>query len=279
MRLLLAMPDTETAGEVRGLLYAMDETWEIAVVPTGVEALHRLREECWDVLLLHAGVRDCDGAKVLRNLWERPLLCPPRILFLWDGQEPRAGIKADCVAPCRAEAGKLCSLLNVLAKKPLPMLAAAYAKQIFQGTTAFLDALSMSRALKGREYLHWMLCRCVPSPWVERSSMGQLCQACAGAFHTTPSAVERCLRVAIENVFTQGSIGGIERYFGTTVDPERGKPTNRAFLLQATRQLRLLLDGGALGEKQRDTPQSRRAYDGVNDPADHGALAAEEPCN
>ena len=54
-----------------------------------------------------------------------------------------------------------------------------------------------------------------------------------------PTAVERCLRVAVESVFTQGSMRGIERFFGATVDPERGKPTNRAFLLQASQQIRL----------------------------------------
>ena len=69
--------------------------------------------------------------------------------------------------------------------------------------------------------------------------MGELYQACARAFSTTPAAVERCLRVAVESVFTQGSIRGIERFFGATVDPERGKPTHRAFLREAAQQLRL----------------------------------------
>ena len=31
---------------------------------------------------------------------------------------------------------------------------------------------------------------------------------------------------------------GIERFFGATVDPEKGKPTNRAFLVQAASELR-----------------------------------------
>ena len=71
------------------------------------------------------------------------------------------------------------------------------------------------------------------APWVS------FYRLCARAFGTTPTAVERCLRVAVESVFTQGSMRGIERFFGATVDPERGKPTNRAFLLQASQQIRL----------------------------------------
>ena len=97
----------------------------------------------------------------------------------------------------------------------------------------------MDRRYKGRAYAAWLLEHLAPSPGVEERSMGQLYRSCARAFGTTPTAVERCLRVAVESVFTQGSMRGIERFFGATVDPERGKPTNRAFLLQASQQIRL----------------------------------------
>lgn len=73
---------------------------------------------------------------------------------------------------------------------------------------------------------------------LEELPLCQLYHTCADAFHTTPASVERALRVAVESVFTQGSMQGIERFFGATVDPERGKPTNRAFLIQAAQQLR-----------------------------------------
>ena len=106
----------------------------------------------------------------------------------------------------------------------------------------------MNRALKGRAYIAWLLRRWVPSPLVEETPMGALYADCARAFGVSAASVERCLRVAVESVFTMGSISGIERVFGATVDPERGKPTNRAFLCQTTQQLRLLLDRGALGE-------------------------------
>ena len=68
--------------------------------------------------------------------------------------------------------------------------------------------------------------------------MSQWYGQCAKVHHTSAAAVERCLRVAVESVFTQGSLQGIERCFGATVDPEKGKPTNRAFLLKAARLLR-----------------------------------------
>ena len=76
------------------------------------------------------------------------------------------------------------------------------------------------------------------SPAAGHEPVQSLYGACAEAFGTTAGNVERCLRVAVESLFTIGSIEGIERYFGATVDPERGKPTNRAFLVQVSEKLR-----------------------------------------
>ena len=97
------------------------------------------------------------------------------------------------------------------------------------------------------------------------------------AFGVSAGAVERCLRVAVEGVFTMGSIPEIERFFGATIDPDKGKPTNRAFLMEAASQLRLLLDGGMLGEEQGDAPQPCRAYQRIDDAAPDRRLTAEDP--
>ena len=102
---------------------------------------------------------------------------------------------------------------------------------------AFLRDIGMDHRFKGRSYILWMLQRLIPSPF-SIPPLQTAYAACARHFHTTASCVERCVRIAVESVFTHGSINGIERYFGSTVDPERGKPTNRAFLLQASEELR-----------------------------------------
>lgn len=57
-------------------------------------------------------------------------------------------------------------------------------------------------------------------------------------FGTTWQSVERNLRYAIETVWTQGNLGEIQRLFGYTVEAERGKPTNKAFLAQIAEYIR-----------------------------------------
>ena len=47
---------------------------------------------------------------------------------------------------------------------------------------------------------------------------------------STASKVERCIRSAIETAWTQGSTEAQQHYFGSIVGPEKGKPTNGAFI-------------------------------------------------
>ena len=238
MRLLIAVlsPDTArriAAGmEIRG--------FDALIAPNGTQALKLLLRERFDLLILHACLPELDGFEVLEALAALHHPCPPRVLFLCEPElcASRPAL-ADAVAPICATPEKLCALLETLAQKPLPKLAAAQAPRTAQAVDTFLSAISMDRRYKGRAYAAWLLEHLAPSPVLEERSMGQLYRSCARAFGTTPTAVERCLRVAVESVFTQGSMRGIERFFGATVDPERGKPTNRAFLLQASQQIRL----------------------------------------
>lgn len=238
MRLLIALPDPCLARRVR---FRMEEQlWNVELIPDG-RTLSR-RDAGEDLWLLHDCLPGLDGRTVGDRLAANAPLCPPRILFICPGaltQERPAW--ADCMVEAGVSVEGLCALLSLLAKKPLPNLAAARKQDVARAVALFLDALALDEHLKGRAYAQWLLQHMVPSPLASSRPLRELYAACAQAFHTSASAVERCLRVAVESVFTQGSLRGIERFFGATVDPERGKPTNRAFLLQASQQLRLEL--------------------------------------
>lgn len=49
-------------------------------------------------------------------------------------------------------------------------------------------------------------------------------------FDTTPTCVERAMRHLIEVTWTRGDLDVLNKYFGNTVDPNRGKPTNGEFI-------------------------------------------------
>lgn len=52
----------------------------------------------------------------------------------------------------------------------------------------------------------------------------------AAAYHTTAARVERGIRSLVEVTWERGSLDAQERYFGSTISPERGKPTNAEFI-------------------------------------------------
>lgn len=275
LRLLIAILEEKKALEVRLRLYGMDEHWDVHVAENGLQAASLLETERWDVLLLDSRLR-ADGTFLWEKLCAAPPLCPPRVLALWqDGPRPAA----DGAVPADCSGARLAALLSVLAKKPLPCLAAAHRARTQRAAERFLDALGMRREWKGRRYAAWCLGRRVPVPGLDQQPVNRLYAECARAFGVSAGAVERCLRVAVEGVFTMGSIPEIERFFGATIDPDKGKPTNRAFLMEAASQLRLLLDGGMLGEEQGDAPQPCRAYQRIDDAAPDCRLTAEDPCH
>lgn len=232
MRLLIALPDEQLALQILCRMEAGG--WIAETVRSGEEVLEK--HAAFDVLLLHHCLSGTDGLAVGMQL--NPV-CPPRVLLLCPHE-----LMADCPpwADCILEAGvsvsRLCNFLFLLAKKPLPKLAAAHSTAICASVRHFLSDLSMDERFKGHGYAAWILERMIPCPSASALPLKSFYEACAKRFDTSPAAVERCVRVAVEQVFTQGSMEGIERHFGATVDPERGKPTNRAFLVQSSEALR-----------------------------------------
>lgn len=64
-------------------------------------------------------------------------------------------------------------------------------------------------------------------------------------FSTTSSRVERGIRHLIEATFDRGNMEVIDRYFGNTVSPERGRPTNGEFIARIANVVRLRMKDAA----------------------------------
>lgn len=257
MRLLIAMMGEEKPLALQWTLNMSHVHWETEHSADGLKTLERVMEERYDMLLLHGCLPKLDGHMVLEQLWQMKLACPPRVLML---SEPelckRERLKADCVAPMLATPMQIRSLLELLAEKKTPRLSAATSSLRAALVSELIDTLEVSSTLKGRAYIVWMLDQLIPSPMLENELTSVLYPSCAEAFQTSPAAVERCVRHAIEGIFSRGSMEGIERYFGTTVDPERGKPTNRAFLIGAAEQLRAKMEAQRYSLTRSRSPKS-----------------------
>ena len=236
MRLLIALPDAALAELIRNLT---EDRWKISLARDGQEVLPLLSAEPCDLLLLHFCLPLLNGQMVGNQIASASLLCPPRIVYLCPPECCRVRPSwADATLSSGLSPLRLIRFLELASQKPLPKLAAVHSQDVARATEAFLDEIGMSPRYKGRWYAAWLLKRMIPSPLWDDSPLGQMYLSCATHFGVSAASVERCLRVAVESVFTLGSMDGIDHFFGATVDPEKGKPTNRAFLLQACTKLR-----------------------------------------
>ena len=67
----------------------------------------------------------------------------------------------------------------------------------------------------------------------------------AARFDTTAARVERAIRHLIEVTWTRGDVDVLMRYFGNTVSPDKGKPTNGEFIARLANIVRQRLKEAA----------------------------------
>lgn len=67
----------------------------------------------------------------------------------------------------------------------------------------------------------------------------------AAKFDTTASRVERCIRHLIEVIWTRSDMTVLTSYFGNTISPSRGKPTNSEFIARLANVVKRNLEDAA----------------------------------
>lgn len=107
--------------------------------------------------------------------------------------------------------------------------------------TKLMHDLGMPAHVLGYEYTREAIFIALGNKDILREMTKGLYPAVAQAFNTTPSRVERAIRHAVELAWYRGDLDTIQKFFGYTVNPEKGKPTNSEFLFAMADHLRLEL--------------------------------------
>lgn len=82
----------------------------------------------------------------------------------------------------------------------------------------------------GHEYTVRAILLCAESrKWIDNITFGLYPQL-AVEFDTTASRVERAIRHVIETIWDRAAYNSLNKYFGNSVKPDKGKPTNGEFL-------------------------------------------------
>ncbi|MBO4562964.1 MAG: sporulation transcription factor Spo0A [Clostridia bacterium] len=220
----------------------------------GQDALEKLREEHFDVLISELVMPKLDGLDLLEALMDEPSAKPDIVMIVSymrnDGLLQRAfakGASYVMLKPVEPE---------YLYKRMLDLLESSEAeaerraafspnaKTLDEKITAVFLSVGIPAHIKGYHYLREAIRMVFYKPDLISHITKELYPGIAKRFNTSPSKVERAIRHAIEVSWTRGKIENVNRLFGFNVYGKNEKPTNGEFIALVADKL-IIEDGRA----------------------------------
>ena len=228
MRCIMLTPDARKGRDWRCAIENLGEEWACIQTLHATQAIEQL-EHYAEVLLL----ADCgESRELLRSLTASPLLSPPWVLGI-DFCGPDGTLTAPEELPDK--------LQGLLREGRLPSLSAWRMARVEAVAAALLRTMEVPAKLRAWDFLPEMAAMLVVHPPLAQDLSHGLYPLIAVRHGMTAAGVERSLRLCVESTWVRGSIGALERFFGSSVDPEKGKPTNREFLCRLQERLTLTM--------------------------------------
>lgn len=105
--------------------------------------------------------------------------------------------------------------------------------------TGILHQMGVPAHIKGYQYLRDAIVFVIEDINLLGAVTKELYPMIAEKYNTTASRVERAIRHSIELAWDRGNIDLMNKYFGYTIDVERGKPTNSEFIAMIADKLKM----------------------------------------
>lgn len=105
--------------------------------------------------------------------------------------------------------------------------------------TRMIHQMGVPAHVKGYQYLRDAIVNVVTDVSLLGAVTKELYPMIAAKYQTTPSRVERAIRHAIELAWDRGNVDFMNRFFGYTINVDRGKPTNSEFVAMVADKLRM----------------------------------------
>ena len=105
--------------------------------------------------------------------------------------------------------------------------------------TQIIHQIGIPAHIKGYQYLRSAIIMTINDNEIINSVTKVLYPSVAKKYSTTTSRVERAIRHAIEVAWDRGDVDTLNRFFGYTIQNNRGKPTNSEFIAMIADNLRL----------------------------------------
>jgi len=243
INVLCAMRDSRV---VEGLRRRMDERCLFRAVGSGDAALACASRVPPDVLVVDAVLPQLDGVGVVERMRgmlgdaRMPVIVGGSVLSFSDEAFMRLG--AGYLASVPWNENQLFRILTDVVRQMDTRIDWDAAGGGCLRAQALLRRMGMDDRLSGFAYLAWAAAIAAMHEDRLGAVRERLYVPVAERFHTTPQSVERLIRHAVERTADTVGAQGIYTFFGNTIDPMRGKPTNAQMLAMMAERIRLSHD-------------------------------------
>jgi two-component system response regulator (stage 0 sporulation protein A) len=118
-------------------------------------------------------------------------------------------------------------------------ISSAKPRNLDMAVTNIIHEMGVPAHIKGYHYLRDAILKVISEINLLGAVTKELYPLIAQKYQTTPSRVERAIRHAIELAWDRGNVEMMTKYFGYTINLERGKPTNSEFIAMVADKLRI----------------------------------------
>jgi len=247
IRVLIADDNREFCRILREYFSGNPDFELIEVCANGLEVLDVLGKKDVDVLILDLIMPYMDGIGVLEKMSDMKLDKRPKVIILTAfGQENitqkavQLGADYYILKPFNLQilgdrVKQVVKEKTEAPPRPMPVTK----RDLEMEVTRIIHEIGVPAHVKGYQYLRDAIMLVVEEVNYLGAVTKELYPAIAEKYDTTPSRVERAIRHAIELAWDRGDIEKINKFFGYTVNGERGKPTNSEFIAIIADKLRL----------------------------------------
>ena len=229
--ILFAMRDCRA---VQGVICGLEASGRciVRVVGNGDAGIDSVRRTVPDVLVIDAVLPHLDGLGVIDRLHTLLGERMPRVIGGVMMPFAAEGFRRRGVQRLRREIEAVLKEIDTQVDWTRVGAGSASAEHL-------LDQMGMKRTLRGFSYLSWA----AALAWDDEtrlSAIGErLYQPIAARYDTTPQSVERLIRHALESTMDAVGAHNVYGFFGNTIDPTRGKPTNAQMIGMLAQRMRV----------------------------------------
>ncbi len=210
----------------------------------GNEAVKMIPEINPNVIVLDIIMPHLDGIGVLERLQEMTLSENPHVIILTTlGQEKTTQravqLGADYYILKPFDLKVLSTRIRQLANGTGSAGSNIKAQSLDIEVTKVIHQMGVPAHIKGYQYLRDAILMVMEDVNLLGAVTKELYPMIAKKFNTTPSRVERAIRHAIELAWDRGNVEMMNKFFGYTINVERGKPTNSEFIAMVADKLKI----------------------------------------